>query len=145
MLDLTPDRNGLIPAAYALRYKELGDFIRSCYGNSISLKGPLISDDSTMHILFDTTPFTADRSVIQEDQSQGQVIRQYKVEVQLSIENSSRNDSWLTVAQGTSIGNKKIDIWSEGPQLINAVRLTITKSIDRPVIKSFSVHLCGRQ
>ncbi|KAF7302346.1 Glycoside hydrolase family 29 protein [Mycena chlorophos] len=31
-LDLSPDRSGLVPAAYAARYKQLGDFIRSCYG-----------------------------------------------------------------------------------------------------------------
>ncbi|TVY81811.1 Alpha-L-fucosidase [Lachnellula suecica] len=30
-LDLSPDRSGLIPASYAARYKQLGDFIKSCY------------------------------------------------------------------------------------------------------------------
>ncbi|CAF5155829.1 unnamed protein product, partial [Rotaria sp. Silwood1] len=56
--------------------------------------------------------------------------------------NTTNSTQWITVAQGTSIGNKKIDIWQEGPQLINAVRLTITKTVDRPVLRSFTVHLC---
>ncbi|CAF3449056.1 unnamed protein product [Rotaria socialis] len=91
--------------------------------------------------LFDSSPVTIDRSVIQEDQTNGQVIRAYTVDVQ--IVNTTDTNQWFTVAQGTSIGNKKIDVWQGGLQLINAVRLTITKSVDRPVIKSFTVHLCS--
>jgi alpha-L-fucosidase len=142
MLDLTPDRTGLIPSAYASRYKELGDFIRSCYNTSASPTERLTFDDSNIHIqLFNSSPVTVDRSVIQEDQTKGQVIRAYTVDVQLA--NTTNTTQWITVAQGTSVGNKKIDIWQAGPQLINAVRLNITKSVDTPVIKAFTVHLCN--
>jgi alpha-L-fucosidase len=142
MLDLTPDRTGLIPPEYASRYKELGDFIRSCYGTSASPSERLTFDDSNIHIqLFDSAPITVDRSVIQEDQTHGQVIRAYTVDVHLA--NATEADQWITVAQGTSIGNKKIDIWQAGPQLVNAVRLNITKFVDTPVIKAFTVHLCN--
>jgi len=142
MLDLTPDRTGVIPVAYANRYKELGDFIRSCYGNSSSPTKRLTFDDSNIHIqLFDSAPVTVDRSVIQENQTRGQVIRAYTVDVQLA--NATEADQWITVAQGTSVGNKKIDIWQAGPQSITAVRLNITKSVDTPVIKAFTVHLCN--
>ncbi|CAF4400930.1 unnamed protein product [Rotaria sp. Silwood2] len=142
MLDLTPDRTGLIPPAYARRYKELGDFIRSCYGTSVLPMENLISDDSLEYIqLFVSSPVTVDRSVIQEDQTYGQVIRSYIVDVKLV--NTTNTHQWMIVAQGTSIGNKKIDLWQVGPLLINAVRLTITKTVDKPVIKSFTVHLCN--
>ena len=142
MLDLTPDRTGLIPPAYARRYKELGDFIRSCYGTSVAPSEHFHSDDSLVYIqLFHSAPVTIDRSVIQEDQSQGQVIRGYSVDVQLSkVANESE---WITVAQGTSVGNKKIDLWKSGPQLVYAVRLNITNFVDSPVIKAFTVHLCA--
>ena len=141
MLDLTPDRTGLIPPAYARRYKQLGDFIRSCYGTSILPTERLTLEDSHVYIqLFDSSPVTVDRSVIQEDQTQGQVIRAYTIDVKLA--DSSKNNKWITVAHGTSIGNKKIDIWQVGPQLISAVRLNITQSVDNPVIKAFTVHLC---
>jgi hypothetical protein len=141
MLDVTPDRTGLIPPAYATRYKELGDFIRSCYGTSAVPSKRLIMDDSNIHVqLFDSSPVTVDRSVIQEDQTQGQVIRSYTVDIQLT--NGTNATEWTTVANGTSVGNKKIDIWQGGAQLVNAVRLTITKSVDAPVIKAFTVHLC---
>ncbi|CAF1530112.1 unnamed protein product [Adineta ricciae] len=142
MLDLTPDRAGIIPPEYARRYKELGDFIRSCYGTSVTPTQQLIVQDSSLHVLrFDATPVTVDRSVIQEDQTNGQVIRAYTVDIQLV--NATHSDQWITVAKGTSVGNKKIDIWSIGAQLVNGVRLNITKSVDTPVIKAFTVHLCN--
>ena len=142
MLDLTPDRTGLIPSDYARRYKELGGFIRSCYGNSILLTHRLTSDDSLEYILlFGSSPVTVDRSVIQENQINGQVIRGYTIDVQLV--NVTDDSQWIMVAQGTSIGNKKIDIWLKGPLVINAVRLIITKTVDTPVIRIFTVHLCN--
>ena len=141
MLDLTPDRAGLIPPTYAQRYKELGDFIRSCYGTAVSPNEHFHSDDSFVYIqLFDSSPVTIDRSVIQEDQRQGQVIRAYSVDVQLG--NAANESEWITVAQGTSVGNKKIDVWKAGPQLVYAVRLNITDFVDSPVIKAFTLHLC---
>ena len=142
MLDLTPDRTGLIPPAYAQRYKELGDFIRSCYGNPMGPSEYVVSKNSLFHTLkFKGVPATVDRSVIREDQTNGQVIRGYIVEAQLT--NATSSDQWITVAQGTSIGNKKIDLWKSGPLLVNAVRLNVTVTIDTPVIRSFDVFLCS--
>ena len=141
MLDLTPDRTGLIPTAYAARYKELGDFIRSCYGTSAQPSQRMIVDDSTVHVLEFNAPVTVDRSVIQEDQTQGQAIRAYTVDAQLA--SGTNATQWITVAQGTSIGNKKIDIWQAGPLLVSSVRVNVTKSVDTPVIKAFNVHLCA--
>jgi hypothetical protein len=51
---------------------------------------------------------------------------------------------WMTVVEGTSIGNKKIDIWQAGPKLINTVNLNITKSVDNSYIaRALAVHSCG--
>ena len=142
MLDLAPDPTGLIPVEHATRYKELGDFIRSCYGTSATPSERLTLDNSNIHIqFFNSSPVTVDRSVVQEDQTKGQVIRAYTVDIQVA--NATNTTQWITVANGTSVGNKKIDIWQIGPQLVNAVRLNITKSVDTPVIKTFNVHLCN--
>jgi alpha-L-fucosidase len=143
MLDLTPDRTGLIPPAYARRYKELGDFIRSCYGTAIEPTQRLTFHHSSLHILrFDSAPVTVDRSLIQEDQTNGQVIRAYTIDVQPA--NTTNSTEWVKVAQGTSVGNKKIDVWLSGAQLVTAVRLNITKAVDTPVIKAFTLHLCNQ-
>ena len=143
MLDLTPDRTGLIPPAYAQRYKELGDFIRSCYENPMKPIDYIVSKNSLVHTLkFNGAPATVDRSVIREDQTNGQVIRGYIIEAQLN--NATTSDQWITVAQGTSIGNKKIDLWKSGPLLVNAVRFNVTVTLDAPVVRSFDVFLCSQ-
>jgi hypothetical protein len=83
MLDLTPDRSGIIPPAYAQRYKELGDFIRSYYGNFVVPSSRNSSADSRVFLqVFDST-VSVDRSVIQEDQTAGQVIRAYVIDALL--------------------------------------------------------------
>jgi hypothetical protein len=141
MLDLTPDRSGVIPTAYARRYKELGDFIRSCYNNSVVPSFRNSSGDSLVHMQVFDSIVSVDRSVIQEDQTRGQVIRAYAVDALVAI--SKDKNEWIEVATGTSIGNKKIDLWEKGPQLVRAVRLNITKIVDTPVLRSFTVHLCN--
>jgi alpha-L-fucosidase len=140
MLDLTPDRSAVIPPAYAQRYKELGDFIRSCYGNSVVPSFRNSSTDSLVYMQVFNLPVSVDRSVLQEDQTHGQVIRAYTIDALLVI--SKDKNEWIKVAAGTSIGNKKIDLWEKGPQLIMAVRLNITNTVDTPVLRTFTVHLC---
>ena len=84
LLDLTRDCTGLIPPAYARRYKELGDFIRSCYGTAVPSTLRITNRRSSLHTLvFGSTPVTVDRSVVQEDQTNERVIRAYTVDVQL--------------------------------------------------------------
>jgi len=141
MLDLTPDRSGVIPPEYARRYKELGDFIRSCYDNSVVPSFRNSSVDSLVHMQVFDSAVSIDRSVIQEDQTRGQVIRAYAVDALVAI--SKDKNEWIEVATGTSIGNKKIDLWEKGPQLVRAVRLNITKIVDTPVLRAFTVHLCN--
>lgn len=140
LLDLTPDRTGLIPPAYALRYKELGDFIRACYGTAVIPVSRNSSTDGRVHVQTFDAPVTVDRSVLEEDQTLGQVIRAYTIDVQLA--DSARSDRWTSVASGTSVGNKKIDLWKSGLQSVTAVRLNITATVDTPVLKAFTVHLC---
>jgi hypothetical protein len=141
MLDLTPDRSGVIPPEYARRYKELGDFIRSCYNNSVVPSFRNSSVDSLVHMQVFDSAVSVDRSVIQEDQTRGQVIRAYAVDALVAI--SKDKNEWIEVATGTSIGNKKIDLWGKGPQLVRAVRLNITKIVDTPALRAFTVHLCN--
>jgi hypothetical protein len=105
MLDLTPDRSGVIPSEYALRYKELGDFIRSCYGNPIIPSFQNSSIDFLLHIQMFKSTVSVDRSVIQEAQTNGQVIRGYTVDALVAI-SKDKNEcvSKLTVKLVVAIG-----------------------------------------
>ena len=131
MLDLTPDRAGVIPTTYAQRYKELGDFIRTCYGRAIEPVVRNMSADARVYMqVFDSAGVRMDRSVT----------RAYAVQALVVI--SKEKSEWIEVAIGTSIGNKKIDLWSKGARLVQAVRLNITSTVDTPVLKGFTIHLC---
>ena len=131
MLDLTPDRAGVIPTTYAQRYKELGDFIRTCYGRAMEPVVRNTSADARVYMqVFDSAGVRMDRSVT----------RAYAVQALVVI--SKEKSEWIEVAIGTSIGNKKIDLWSKDARLVQAVRLNITSTVDTPVLKGFTVHLC---
>ncbi len=51
---------------------------------------------------------------------------------------------WVNVATGTSVGNKKIDLFP-GP-VVNAlaVRLSVTSAVDTPMLRNFAAFLCER-
>jgi alpha-L-fucosidase len=140
-LDLTPDTNGLIPPIHAHRYKQLGDFIRSCYMENIRPPINSTCSQSQCFLLFDR-PTTIDRLVLREDQQHGQLIRAYQIDIQIKV-----GDPWLFLLNGTSIGNKKIDLFKDGPIQVWSVRFTATQlapgTEQSPYIRQFTAHLCA--
>ena len=87
-----------------------------------------------------------DRSVIQEDQTLGQIIRAYAIDVML-------DDSFLERSMGAKLSRvlaldiKKLDLWKVRTQLITAVRLNITETVKdiycsfMPLISIFLVSI----
>ncbi|KAK7731783.1 hypothetical protein SLS53_008604 [Cytospora paraplurivora] len=114
-LDLAPDRSGLIPARHAARYKELGDFIQSCYGSSLIQQVENISTESGVALAFEY-PTVIDRIVIMEDQTNGQVIRAYEIYAKI-VDTEEMNGTldvpWSLVSSGSSVGHKRIDLFKE--------------------------------
>ena len=145
-LDLTPDRSGLIPARYAARYKQLGDFISSCYGRPVAGQITHASNEGAVYAMSFDYPTSIDRIVLMEDQSNGQVIRAYEVHakvVDAEDANGTLNVAWTLVSQGTSVGHKKIDLFKQAAT-VTEVRVNGTKYVDTPKWRSVSVHLCDR-
>jgi alpha-L-fucosidase len=143
-LDLTPDRSGLIPASYAARYKQLGDFISSCYSSPVAAKTTHSSTENGVYTLKFDYP-TIDRIMLMEDQTNGQVIRSYQVlakVVDALDANGTLAVPWSLVSNGTSIGHKKIDIFEQAVTVTEV--MVNTTFVDKPKWKSVSVHLCDR-
>jgi hypothetical protein len=96
---------------------------------------------SQCFLLFDR-PTTIDRLVLREDQQYGQLIRAYQIDIQIKT-----GDPWLFLLNGTSIGNKKIDLFKDGPIEVLSVRLTATQIApgeqQSPYIRQFTAHLCA--
>ncbi|KFZ02636.1 hypothetical protein V501_09510, partial [Pseudogymnoascus sp. VKM F-4519 (FW-2642)] len=99
-LDLAPDRSGLIPARHAARYKQLGDFIRSCYDNPIAPRDTKPEDEAGSYSLTFDLPTAIDRIV-------------HAKIVDAEEANGTLNVPWTLVSNGTSVGHKKIDLFNK--------------------------------
>lgn len=142
-LDLAPDRSGLIPARHAARYKELGDFIQSCYGVPISQTSNATAGTGVA-ITFDY-PTSIDRIVMMEDQTGGQVIRSYEVYAKIvdaQEMNGTLEVPWTLVSNGNSDGHKRIDLFGKAITVTDVV-VNATKYVDTPQWRSVAVYLCG--
>lgn len=70
---------------------------------------------------------------IEEPISMGQRVARYRVEALV-------NDEWLTVSNGTTIGNRKLDR-TEGTVTAQHIRLVIEEALANPLISEFGLHL----
>lgn len=143
-LDLAPDRSGLIPARHAARYKELGDFIRSCYGHPITQQVFNTTIDNGVALTFDY-PTSIDRIVLMEDQANGQVIRAYAIYAKIvdaEEENGTLDVPWSLVSSGSSVGHKRIDLLQEAITVTDII-VNATKYVDSPKWRSVTTYLCG--
>ncbi|WP_206610105.1 alpha-L-fucosidase [Maribellus luteus] len=128
ILGLTPDPDGLMPEPDVKRLKELGDEIKNRFdapvaqtkgtGETITLEIP--AGKKLNHI------------VIQEDIEHGERIRTYTVDARI-------NGVWKKLCEGESVGHKRIQ--SFDTVSCSALRLTVEKSVDKPLIRNFSAFL----
>ena len=126
LLNVTPDRTGLMPDADAKRAAEFGETIRRLLGTPIaesSGKGGTL----TMTL---KAPAAVAHIVMMENLAGGERVREYVVE-------GRSQGQWQPVSSGTAIGHKKID--RIAPTVVDALRLRITRSAGTPDIRRFAV------
>ncbi|KUI61006.1 Alpha-L-fucosidase 1 [Cytospora mali] len=143
-LDLAPDRSGLVPARHAARYKELGDFIQSCYGSPITQQVTNTTFETATSLKFEY-PTSIDRIVLMEDQTVGQVIRAYEVYAKIvdaEEMNGTLDVPWSLVSSGRSVGHKRIDLFNEAITVTDVI-VNATKYVDEPKWRSVTTYLCG--
>jgi len=126
LLNSTPDTTGLIPEEDIKRYKEFGDEINRRFGNPLAITKEQKGKKVVLH--FDK-PTKVNHAVIMEDYREGERIREYRIDGLV-------NGKWKELTKGISIGRKKIDYFD--PVEVEAMRLIITKSVAKPLIKSFA-------
>jgi len=127
LVNLTPDRRGLVPEDLVAAAKEMGDEIKRRFSNPIAQT----NGTGPVQTLKFVTPQTFDHIVTMEDLRDGQKIAKYILEAQVDGE-------WKTIVNGQTIGHKRIDQFD--PVTAMAVRLTCTESLAQPVVmRSFAV------
>ena len=127
IMGLTPDPRGLLPEADVKRLEEWGAAIQKEFSKPIastSGKGKEI-------FLSLKNPQSLKNIVIQEDISQGQRVRAYRV-------NALTDGEWKIIAEGESIGHKRIHLIE--PTEVLELKLEILQSILPPIIEKFCVY-----
>ena len=86
----------------------------------------------------------AGRIVIMEDQSRGQRVRSFQVDVKLGSEGET--PSWQPLLKAESIGHKRIialntsQTLAGNPRVLSAVRLTVVDAVGTATIRSMAVY-----
>ena len=121
LLNIPPDRRGLIHEIDAARIKELREYIDRTFAknfatNTKSYKGVKESGS----IILDIAPgATVNTLLIQEDISKGQRVEEFIIEAYI-------NDEWHYIAQGTTIGYKRLIRFSD--TIAEKIRVTIKRT-----------------
>jgi alpha-L-fucosidase len=128
LLNVPPDRRGLIHENDAARLAELGDSVRRRYGRPLAQvwgRGPVLD-------LGIANPAPVDRVVLMEEiAAGGERVKEYVVEGLVA-------GAWRELSKGKVIGHKRIDRFD--PVEAGRVRLRITASDGEPLIRQLAVY-----
>jgi alpha-L-fucosidase len=126
LLNLSPDRSGLIPAADVARVREFGDELRRRFSRSVA------ETHATGYAveLRLGKPTGLDHLILQEDISQGERVREYRLE-------GLTEGKWISLGGGTAIGQLRLQPFD--PQTLEAVRLISIKAAQTPTIRRLAV------
>jgi len=139
IIDFAPFPNGSIPIEQITAAVMLGQYVSKCYSNPIVQTS---GNGNKVLTLKPSQPITFDRVVVQEDQTYGQLIREFSISVTYSNGNTD------TIVTGSSVGNKYIDVLKTELQQVVIVTLNVTSVNTNqpggPYIKNFAVYSCGK-
>lgn len=123
LLNIAPDADGLVPDEAMALYTQFGKWVQSCYGNppAIVAKPP---NGPSVVLPIPSSLGAIDRVVAMEDQSAGEQVLAYTLEVQNSA------GQWSVVGQGQAIGHKRIHLLGKSIYKVKALRLNATAMAD---------------
>lgn len=127
VLGLAPDDRGLIPEVDVKRLEEFGGQLKRIYGweSGQAAPGGMASD-------YRHSPGLIDRVVVQEDLSQGQMIRKYVIKLRSGGQET-------VVARGTTVGHKRIHVFD--PVQPERIWIEVEQTLGPYKIRRFTAHL----
>jgi len=135
-LDFAINRDGLVEPAHAARYKELGDWARSCYGAPRweLANATCAAQQCVLELELDPAGAAVDRVMIREEIGLGQRVRAYTVQAM-----ALGSTAWQAFSSGKAVGNKRIDLTKE-PVVATKLRLTVSAfaGADALLVKQFA-------
>ena len=131
LINMTPDRRGLIPEAEVRRLAALGDDIRRRFGAPCAeTAGEMaLREDMRLELAWDH-PASVVSVILEEDLRYGQRVARYQIEV-------LEHGAWRMLAAGQTIGRRRIACFP--PATTRHMRLRILESAEAPIIRRFAV------
>lgn len=126
LLNSSPNIEGRIPAADVERYREFGAEIQRRFGSPLATTSGV---GATVELELGGLR-KVNQSWIMEDTRGGHRIRAYV------LEGRGADGKWLTLADGISVGHKRIDVFET--TLVDRLRLRITKNVGTPIIRELA-------
>ncbi len=160
LLNVSPDRRGRLPESDVAVLKEVWRIVTNTFRHNLAAGKPVTAsnvrggddafgapcavdenpdtywatDDGATQATLTVDlggPTTFNRSMIQEHIALGQRVENYTVEALV-------DGAWKTIAEGTTIGHKRLDRFDD--VTATQVRLAITKSLACPTVRSFGIY-----
>jgi hypothetical protein len=126
LLNSSPNTNGLIPAADMERYREFGAEIRRRFGNPLAQTNGV---GETLELDLRGAK-KVNQAWIMEDTRGGHRIRGY------ALEGRNASGQWQTLAEGISVGHKRIEVFADAT--VDKLRLRITKNVGTPIVRDLA-------
>jgi len=127
LLNVPPDRRGLIHENDARRLAEFGAEVAKRFGTPLAATQ---GQGETLDIMLDR-PTRVDRVILMEDIRKGERIQGYILEARVGSD-------WKPLRQGVTIGHKQIIQFP--PLETQSLRLRVTQSSAPPLIRHFAVY-----
>lgn len=127
LINMTPDTSGVIPLEEVARLGGFGEIIDQTFGNPLKNSG---KDGEKRSLTFSKKQLI-NLVELEEDISIGQHVNGYKVQ-------ALKDKQWQTIAEGVSIGRKRIQTFD--PIETTQLRLLLTNNPQKAVIRKFSVY-----
>lgn len=125
-LDFAVSRTGQLAPAHAAAYAAFGGWIRACYGTPIATGALPAGATSFVVTIPGGGGAVVDRVRLVEDQSRGQLIIDYVVEVA-----ATPGGAWRRFSGGTTVGATRIDVAAAAVSAA-ALRVNVTSGFGVP-------------
>lgn len=128
LIGMVIDKDGLVPKADSTVFGEFGEKIHSLFSNPVVERMNINQKQLEISLPFNAS---IQQIVIQEDISKGENIRAYSLDAFI-------NGDWKPIAEGISVGHKRIQNFS--PTKASKIRFRVTESASDIFIKKLSIY-----
>ena len=133
LVNIGPDRRGLLPDRDTQRLLEFGEAIRARFASPVATLADCTQTEPDCWEYAPAEPLLVDRVVVQEDLTLGERVRGYAVEIQ-----PTHGGTWISVWQGQNIGHKSICTFA--PVAARRVRLSLLAADGQPRLRELCVY-----